>query len=227
MCDPALVNDAHESTTHWVEWHSDYEDPESQLSQRLAVVVTRARDALDAFPAGQIRLISACAGQGHDVVAAVKDHPRSVDVVGRLVEADPYNADSSRRALAAAGIEGIESVCADASLTDAYAGIAPADLVLLCGIFGNVSDQDVHDTVTNASMLCAPGAHVIWTRHRRDPDLTPRIREWFGHSGFDEVSFDSPGPDRFSVGVHRLAATPVPLRAGLRLFTFHSNDLSM
>lgn len=31
---------------------------------------------------------------------------------------------------------------------------------------------------------------VIWTRHRRLPDLTPRIRAWFTDAGFDEVAFD-------------------------------------
>ena len=206
--------------THWAAWHRDYSDPASPLSQRLGVVVSRTRDALDALPPGPVRLISSCAGQGHDVLTALQDHPRSSDVVGRLVEADPHNAATSRQALHSAGLAAVESVCGDAALTDAYVGIAPADLVLLCGIFGNVSDEDVRTTVTNASMLCAPGAYVIWTRHRRAPDLTPRIREWFEDSGYEEVAFDSPGPEMWSVGTHRLASQPLPLRRGIRLFAF-------
>lgn len=208
------------STSHWAAWHRDYADPTSPLSQRLSVVVSRARETLEALPAGPVRLISACAGQGDDVVAALADHPRSADVVGRLVEADPHNAAASRERLSSAGLLGVESVCGDASLTDAYTGIAPADLVLLCGIFGNVSDEDVRGTVVNSSMLCAPGAFVIWTRHRRAPDLTPSIRQWFAESGFDEVSFDSPGSGLWSVGTHRLGTPPLPLRLGIRLFTF-------
>jgi hypothetical protein len=31
---------------------------------------------------------------------------------------------------------------------------------------------------------------VIWTRHRRPPDLTPRIRAWFTSAGFEELAFD-------------------------------------
>lgn len=108
----------------------------------------------------------------------------------------------------------------DASTSDAYTGIAPADLVLLCGIFGNISDADVHHTIVNASMLCAPGAYVIWTRHRRAPDLTPFIRRWFEGAGFEEVAFDSPGLGMWSVGCHRLTAEPQPLREGVPLFTF-------
>ena len=208
------------SATDWVAWHRDYSDPSSRLSQRLAAVVSRARDALGALPAGRVRLISACAGQGLDVLGALDQHPRSSDVMGRLVEADPGNAEACRVALASAGLTGIESVCGDASTTAAYAGAAPADLVLLCGIFGNISDIDVCETIAHAPMLCAPGAYVIWTRHRQEPDLTPRIRHWFASSGFEEHAFDSPGPGEWSVGVHRLAARPVPLRQGVRLFTF-------
>ena len=206
--------------THWAAWHRAYADPTSALSARLDAVVAQVRAALDRRSPGQVRLISACAGQGHDVLAALEHHPRRADVVGRLVEADPHNAHAARRALAAAGHGGLESVHGDASTTDAYVGIAPADVVLLCGIFGNVPDDDVRTTVTLAPMLCAAGATVIWTRHRAAPDLTPTIRGWFAASGFTEVAFESPGPSAWAVGVHRLVRAPTPLREGLRMFTF-------
>jgi hypothetical protein len=212
--------EAADGATDWVAWHRDYADPTSALSQRLGAVVARTRDSLDVLPTGPVRLISSCAGQGLDVLAALEGHPRSADVVGRLVEADPHNSSVSARAFAAAGLGAIESVCGDASTTDAYVGSDPADLMLLCGIFGNISDEDVRNTVVHASMLCSPGAHVIWTRHRREPDLTPSIRRWFDESGFEEVAFDSPGPGMWSVGAHRLVSEPVPLRQGVRLFTF-------
>ena len=103
---------------------------------------------------------------------------------------------------------------------DAYEGAVPADVVLLCGVFGNVSDEDVERTVSNASRFCAPGAVVIWTRHRRSPDLTPAIRGWFERSGFAELAFDSPNGQSFAVGTHRLGSDPLPFQRGLRLFTF-------
>lgn len=209
-----------DGATDWVAWHRDYADRTSALSQRLGVVVARVRGALDVPPPGPVRLISACAGQGLDVLAALDGHPRSADVVGRLVESDPHNSAVSARAFATAGLGAIESVCGDASTTDAYVGIVPADLLLLCGIFGNISSADVRTTVAHASMLCSRGARVIWTRHRREPDLTPSIRRWFAECGFEEVAFDSPGPGSWSVGTHRLVSEPVPLRPGVRLFTF-------
>src|SRR5262249_13116556 len=87
-----------------------------------------------------------------------------------------------------------------------YADVLPADVLLLCGIFGNVSEGDIQRTAQAAPALCAPGATVIWTRHRRPPDLTPRIRAWFRASGFDEVAFDTPDTKALTgVGVGPLA----------------------
>ncbi len=57
--------------------------------------------------------------------------------------------------------------------------------------------------------LCSPGATVIWTRHRRPPDLTPRVRGWFAASGFEEIAFDALGTDTMTgVGVNRLRHAP-------------------
>jgi hypothetical protein len=207
-------------STDWAAWHEAYADPASDLAHRLATVVTLLTGVLDALPAGPARLISACAGQGHDVVAALGGHDRAPDVTGLLVEVDPGLSAASRRALDDVGLPAIRTVCGDASMTDAYLGVAPAEVVLLCGIFGNVADVDVRTTVSSARMLCAPGGHVVWTRHRRDPDLTPRIRGWFSEGDFDEVAFESPGPGRFAVGLHRYAGEAEPLRPGIRMFTF-------
>ena len=78
----------------------------------------------------------------------------------------------------------------------------------------------VSSTRRSARGFLAPGASVLWTRHRREPDRTPEIREWFVESGFAEVAFDSPGRDRFALGTIRLAVTPLPYVSDLRLFTF-------
>jgi hypothetical protein len=64
---------------------------------------------------------------------------------------------------------------------------------------------------------------VIWTRNRRPPDVTPRIRAWFAAAGFDEIAFDTLPFDRMmSVGVSRLARPSAARKPGDRLFTFRS-----
>jgi len=83
----------------------------------------------------------------------------------------------------------------------------------------DTSDADVETAVHGLPGLCASQAEVLWTRHRRPPDLTPRIRQWFEDSGFEEVAFDSPSDSSFAVGTHRLVRTPPPFASGRRLFT--------
>jgi hypothetical protein len=207
--------------TSWQSWHDDYSDPDSDLSRRLAAVQQRIRDWLAEAPAGPLRVISACAGQGHDVVGALAGSPRAADVSGLLVELDEHNAEAAERAVSDARLS-LQVLRADAGHSSVYAGAVPADLLLLCGIFGNVSDDDVRRTAETASSLCAPGATVIWTRHRREPDLTPEIRGWFAAAGFAEVGFDSPGPGSWSVGTQRLTTEPAPYRDDVGLFSFAS-----
>jgi len=189
---------------------------------RLRKVQQRLSEAIGAAPAGPVRLVSLCAGQGRDVIGVLPGHPRRDDVQAVLVEADPRNAEAARRAAAQAGLGQVEVREADAAAVAGFANVLPADVLLLCGIFGNVSDEDIKFTVGAESAMCRPGGTAIWTRHRRPPDLTPQVRAWFAASGFDELAFDALDTvDRMmSVGANRLrraATAGLPDRA---LFTF-------
>jgi hypothetical protein len=188
----------------WVRWHQAYEDPDSPLSVRLRLVQSGVRAVLDRHPPGPIRLVSICAGQGRDVIDVVAGHPRQADVRARLVELDPTLVAFARARADAAGVgDLIEVVQGDASRAGSYAGALPADLVLICGVFGNIGDEDIRSTVLTMPSFCAPGGTVVWTRHRRPPDLTPSIREWFAQAGFAEQSFVAPEPYVLCVGSHQ------------------------
>jgi hypothetical protein len=206
-------------TTDWGQWHDGYAMPGSGLGDRLAAVRAQIDRRLDATAPDPVRVVSACAGDGRDLLGVLAGRGDADRVTALLVEKD---VGLSARARDVAGLlpAQIDVRQADAAQSDVYAGAVPAELVLLCGIFGNVSDADVQATVDAAPQLCAPGAEVIWTRHRRAPDLTPSIRGWFAAAGFEEVAFVAPGSDEWSVGVHRLVAEPSPLELGCHWFTF-------
>jgi hypothetical protein len=202
----------------WHAWHTDY-DADTPLARRLILVQARIREALAASPAGPIRVLGMCCGDGRDILGAVGGQPAAARIRGRLVELDADLA-ARARALAARIASGLEVVTADAGWTDAFAGAIPADIVLACGVFGNISDADVEGTVRHLPMLVGPGGSVIWTRHRHEPDLTPAVRGWFVAAGFSELSFETV-PDSFaSVGVHRLVGPALPFASGIRLFEF-------
>jgi len=208
-----------DSSHDWHEWHTAYDQPDGPLARRLAAVQSCIASALSAAPPAPpapIRVVSMCAGEGRDLLGVLERHPRAADVHGRLVELDPELAATARTRAPA----GIEVLCGDAGMLSSYAGAVPADLVLVCGVFGNVSEDDMLHTVDLLPTLCAPAAHVIWTRHRRPPDATPAVRARFTANGFDELVFHAPEGTLFGVGMHRLARAPRPFSADGRLFEF-------
>jgi hypothetical protein len=187
----------------------------------LRVVQQRISVALDESPPGPLRVVSLCAGQGRDLLEVLAGHPRRDDVHARLVELDEHNAEAATHA--AAGLSGVDVVVGDAAVTDHYAGMVPAHLVLVCGVFGNITDADIRRTVGFCTRLCATGGTVVWTRHRDAPDRVPAICGWFEDSGFERRWVSDPA-EKFGVGVHRFTGRPGPLARGERLFTFVGYD---
>lgn len=203
----------------WVDWHAPYDDPESPLSRRLACVQRLIGSWLAARRPEQRRIVSVCAGQGRDVLEVLAGRADVADLEVTLVELDPENVAVARQ-LADAVAARVEVVRGDAGVLSTYERVGPADLLLVCGVFGNVSDDDVARTVAALPMLCGRDATVLWTRHRRAPDLTPSIRQWFDDAGFVETAFVAPEDAGWSVGAHRLARAPSPRAADAVLFTF-------
>ncbi len=202
----AVVTEQGTADSHWVRWHQPYDDPASPLSVRLRLVQAALGRALDSAPAGPISVVSLCAGQGRDVidVLAGGHSGRAGDVRALLVELDPGLVAFARDRAAEAGVAGqVTVVEGDASQCRWYAASVPAEVVLVCGVFGNISEEDIVNTVTTLPSFCAPGATVIWTRHRRPPDLTPAINRHFAAAGFAMVSFDAPEGYVLTVGAQR------------------------
>jgi hypothetical protein len=202
----------------YVSWHDEYAQLGSALHLRLLVVRDLVATALDHLPAGPIRTISMCAGQGRDLLPVAHRHRRGTDLRGRLVELDPGNVAILRSDIERLGLHGLEAVEGDAGRSDVYAGAVPADLVLACGIFGNISDEDVQKTVKFLPALCAQGAWVVWTRYPRDDGIVFRIQDWFLQSGFEPQTLVVPEVKMFGVGAARLTGDPVEFRSGQRLF---------
>ena len=203
----------------WRAWHADY-DADTPLAQRLVIVQRAIAHALDASPLGLINVVSMCAGEGRDLLGVLREHGRAGDVRARLVELDPELAARARAAAPAT----VEVVCGDASQTDMYAGAVPANLVLVCGVFGNIADDDIQRTIGTLPSLCASDAFVVWTRHRRPPDRTVDIRRWFAEAGFTERGFTGHPDFLFGVGVQQLTRAPDDFAPGERMFEFVGYD---
>jgi hypothetical protein len=204
----------------WERWHEAYEDPASDLSRRLEVVRARLSDALDRCGAGDPRLLSLCAGEGRDVLPVLTVHPKGRHVTGVLVEREPVLADRAVHSARDSGLDNVEVRCADAGDPASFRDQLPVDVLLLCGVFGNIDPSTVHDVVYRVPAMVVPGGSVIWTRGSHGAaDHRPQVRRWFEEAGIPEISFDGP-PATFGVGVNEVregVARPID---DSRLFTF-------
>jgi cyclopropane fatty-acyl-phospholipid synthase-like methyltransferase len=218
-------------TRDWHAWHGHYDDPASSLSRRLEVVRERLRAALDERAAVRgadgLRLVSMCAGDGRDTLPVLAAGYREVDAL--LVELDEDLTATARRTAAELGLDRVEVRTANAGSTDAYEGWQPADVLMACGVFGNVTDADIRRTVAVVPMLLAADALVIWTRGRHANDVDPSevdgdpseyVRALFSAGEFDEVEFVRPTDAGFRVGVHRFVGAPQAYATGQPMFAF-------
>jgi hypothetical protein len=206
--------------TDWRRWHDDYDDPDSSLSRRLRVVQARIRGWLSTSAGTGLHVLSMCAGQGCDIVPVAAE-ARSRRLRLTLVESNLSNAQRARVSARRLGVD-VDVRCADAGVSRTYVDLPRADLLLACGIFGNVTDADVLRTVDALPQLCNQAATVIWTRSRRAPDLTGDIRARLARAGFAERAFDVPDDALFSVGTCQLVAAPEPLVDDRTWFTFRN-----
>lgn len=207
---------------NYVEWHRGYDDPTSALSRRLEVVRRRLKQVLDAIPGEDCRVLSLCAGDGRDILDVVgtftAGDARTPSIV--LVELDPELASAAVERARGQRLETVVVIRGDAGEASTWKDCVPVDLLLLCGIFGNISPGDIEQTVSCVPAMVRDGGYVVWTRGGSPvSDLRPQVRNWFADAGLPEVAFDG-APARYGVGLN--ARPPAAGKRVLprRLFTF-------
>ena len=203
-----MTSDAATAETNWYTWHAEYDDLASRLGRRLGAVQELITGFLDTAPAGELRVISLAAGQARELIPLLISHPRGRDVRARLVELDERNADLAEGAVLSAQLSGVQIVVADAGSTDSFAGAVPADLVLACGLFEMLPDDDVAAAIAQLRQLCAPGATVVWADDIDSAVLTGL---------FSDAGFAATAGER-GTGTARLVQAPEPLAPGGVLF---------
>src|SRR4051812_32228427 len=106
------------SRTHWEAWHADYADPTSALSIRLVAVRSEIRAALDRWRAAGhtelLTVLSACAGDGRDILGVLAEPAYRWPATVSLLETDPRNLARAERSCREAGLTGVRLLDRDA-----------------------------------------------------------------------------------------------------------------
>jgi hypothetical protein len=174
-------------------------------------------------PPGPVTVVSICGGQGRELIGALEKHPRRADVRGRIVELDAENAAFARAWAQKAQLD-LEVVTGDASIADSYAGLPAADLVVISGVFGHLSDADRVRTINFVRQICRTGGCAVWTFFRMGEDQSETLRGHFREQMFDEESFETlSGKFAFTVARSRYAGAPTQFEPHAKIFTFGSS----
>lgn len=209
----------------WVAWHQDYADPQSSLSRRLACVTDYLRQAVTLCSDGGRRTVhvtSICAGDGRDVLSVAGEWSAGQVASITLIELDPILAQrATQRARRLPVPVHVRQV--DAGDCASYQDVPPADILLACGVFGNIPVDHAKQTIQFLPGLLRPRAVVIWTRGRKDDGTDPseQIRAMFDSAGFRELAFTAPADARYRVGMNQLCdAGATRASVPRRIFTF-------
>ena len=211
------------SLSTWNGW-PDRAYQQDRYQHRLLAVQEHLADALDHAPGGPVRIISLCAGDGRDLIKVLGSHPRRGDVSACLIEQDLRSvADGTRRAESAGLSNAVEFLAADATAYETYRDIVPADLVLLCGVWGHVPVSDRKELVRALASICKAGGMVIWTRGVSKGMIRLRqIQSLFAAPLWQQVRANLTPDKNWAIVTHRYCGPPMELPASGRIFHFRT-----
>jgi hypothetical protein len=190
--------------------------------ERLLTVQEHLAECLDIAPAGSVRIISICAGDGRDVIDVLRLHHRRIDAAAWLVELNRQSIDAGVCRATSAGLENtVRFLNQDATIYQTYKDIVPADIVLVCGVWGHVPTDERRRLVQTLAALCRRGAMVIWTR-RVGPHWTrfEEIDSLFADSAWQKVRISFTTGEKWAVVTNRYCGPPTEFPAGGRFFHF-------
>ncbi|HJQ80987.1 MAG TPA: class I SAM-dependent methyltransferase [Lacipirellulaceae bacterium] len=209
------------SSRSWAGWPAEAY-AQMQYQQRLLAVQEHLRGILKDSPAGPLRLISVCAGDGRDVIGTVRAHERRGDVSAWLVELDRQSVAAGIQEASIAGLEcAVNFINADATEYGTYLGVAPADIVLACGVWGHVPAHERESLARALAALCKPRGTVTWTRGVSSG--LARLNEiavLFARSDWENVRTTITADKKWAVATYCYAGPLVELPEMGRIFNF-------
>jgi hypothetical protein len=205
----------------WTGWPAEAYTRE-RFQQRLLAVQQQLRTNLDEAAAGPVKLISLCAGDGRDVVGVLETHERRSDVSAWLVELDHQSVSAGIRQASIAGLEAsVHFVNADATDCRTYQRMAPADIVLACGVWGHVPAHERASLVCALAGLCKARGVVTWTRGvSAGITRLNEIEFLFARPKWERVHTTITADKKWAVATYRYAGPPVELLQTGRIFNF-------
>jgi hypothetical protein len=205
----------------WTNW-PERAYKQRRYQQRLAAVQEHLAKRLDTTPAGPVRIISICAGDGRDLLGVLETHSRRSDVCAWLVEQSLQSVNAGCAHASALDLAyAVRFLHADATLYATYQVIGLADIVLLCGVWGHVPVHERTSVIRALTCLCKPGGTVIWSRAvAKGIERLEQIQSLFVAPSWERIELSFTPDNSWAVAAHRYRGPVVNLPTDGRIFHF-------
>jgi hypothetical protein len=195
---------------------------ENRYRLRLETVQKHLIHCLDIAPPGPLRLISICAGDGRDVIGVLQTHQRRNNMSAWLVELDPQSVAAGICYSSIVGLQDtVRFINRDATDYATFDDIAPADIILVCGVWGHVPARERVSLAGALPALCRPCGTVTWTRGISNG--TARLHEiesLFMRPTWERVRITLTADKRWAVASYRYDGQAMVLPRSGRIFNF-------
>ena len=220
------------------DWSSRfYTEQHPGFVARLKTTTRMIAESLAEAPAGEVRVLSLCCGDGRDLLGALRDHPRKGDVRALMIDRDASSVRRGRQWAHEQGLgERIEFVNSDAADWTGMGGWVPFHMVIISGVFVHLTVEHAQNLVGALPMLCRDGSTVVWNRRvvaastggQETGDPIPRahlpdLRAFFAAAGFVTAACEETGPIGHGIlrDVYRGPVVPFEPRSGIFEFKIY------
>jgi len=205
----------------WTGWPTEAY-AQNRYQQRLEAVQQHLIERLDSVPCGPIRLISICAGDGRDVIGVLQTHERRKEMSAWLVELDRQSVAAGIRDASLVGLQDtVRFINGDATDYVTYQDIAPADIVLACGVWGHVPAHERVSLTSALAALCRPRGTVTWTRGISNGTARlDEIESLFVRPTWERMRITLTADKRWAVATYRYGGQSRLLPRTGRIFNF-------
>jgi hypothetical protein len=203
----------------WSGWPDEAYKREG-FQQRLSFVHDHLTECLNTAPRGAVRILSICSGDGRDVLGVLESHRRATEVTASLVELDSQSVAAGESRAKESGLESaVRFLNTDATVFETYQAIAPADIVLVCGVWGHVPADERGQLVRAIECFCKRDGRVIWTRGvEKGRHRLEEIAAHFPDANWKKVR-ESIGP-KWGVMTHQYCGPQRAIPATGQIFNF-------
>ena len=179
----------------WNDWHSIYDDKESAPYKRSIITQELVNNYLNIHKKNII-ILSICSGQARDILPAIAGREDKDRITTYLLDIDKDCLEYAQEYARIHDIPNVHTINKDASLKESYDDIPKADLIVICGLFGHLSLEDITTTVSFLAYISDNDAHVIWSINQN----FAQARNIF--TSLNHTLIDLKSNDRFLVATH-------------------------